>query len=154
MKKILLFLSFLFIFYISFTFLFYEKKQIKYVFQEQEFCTYHINFEKNLITTKQLNNLFQYQNFQIVSITPYYSKVYEKKIKNQTFNFSDLSKNITLKKIENVYFDELLKLGLQKELAKYKINGIPIHSMEVYTTPYYLEMLKQQYPLIEYYEKK
>jgi len=154
MKKILLFLSFLFIFNISFTFLFYEKKQIKYFFQEQEFCTYHINFEKSLITTKQLNNLFNQQNFQIISMTPYYSKIYEKKIENKTFLFSNLSKNIVLKKIENTYFEELSKLGLQKEIAKYKINGIPIHSMEVYTTPSYLEMLKQQYPFIEYYEKK
>ena len=151
MKKILLFFTFLLIFYTSFSLLFYKKEHTKLAFLEEKICTYIINFETKPITTKKIS-AFNQKDFEIISITPYFSPVYEKKIDMKPFRFTFYHNNISLKKFEKQYFQELSKLGLKKEIAKYTIQGVPIQILEVRTNLSNIQKLKEKYPLITYFE--
>lgn len=151
MKKILLFLIFLFLFYVSFSFLFFEKETTKFVFSEDEFSTYMIDFEKESFTTKTLSTFFNEKNFDIISITPYFSPIYAKKIEVIPFYFNSFSKKLSLKRFEKDYLENLRKLGLKKEVTKYILQGIPIRFLEVYTNLSHIQKLKEKYPLLDYY---
>lgn len=115
------------------------------------FGRYNVVFTDRTFSTKQLKNHFK--DISIISVTPFYSPMFQNKIIEKSYSFDTISidKNIN-RFIQNQIYN-LEKMGFPTEANKVQINGVYIKKMVIYCNQKDIENLKNQIPNLEYQEK-
>lgn len=104
------------------------------------FNEYNNNYDIYLLDISKENintfNIFEYfDDVKILEIYPYINPIYKKllNLSNYSFNtYLSNKKNISL--FTNLYLKKLDENSLKEELVKYRVNGIKINKIKIYTS--------------------
>lgn len=131
---------------------FYRKDNIESVFNEyrEGYYIYEFSFENQELNTFNFENYFL--NYKVISITPYISPFYNKRLSNlENYRFSphqSIAKNITNFEIQ--FVDALEEIGFRKEALKVKTSGISIIKVIVSVEQADIIEIQRNFPNVHY----
>ena len=100
-------------------------------YDDYEYSMYILEFPNKNLSTNNLEDYFN--DIQIVYVTPYVNELYKSKIKYNQYFFEPISLKENINRFITSYLNHLNNFGYQKDALDYRINGIKIDRIKVYS---------------------